>query len=127
MRRFLLRSACLGLVWTGLSGCAALWLGAGAVGGYAVSRDAIRNHLERSPGEVYAASRQVVRAFGVILLEDERRGFIKADVEGARMTITVTPISLHVVELKVKARKGVMFPKLDVAERVYNKIMDELL
>ena len=125
--RFLLRSAFLGLVLVSAAGCAVVWLGAGAVGGYAVSRDSIKNDLERSPGEVYAVSHQVVRALGILLEEDEPHGFMKANVEGARVTITIKSLSPHVVELKVKARRGAILPKLDVAERVYNKIMEELL
>ena len=111
----------------GLSGCAALWLGAGAVGGYAVSRDSITNHLELPPSHIYHVSDQVIRGLGIVREEDEQRGLIQADVEGAHVTIRIKPVSETVTELNVKARKGFLIPKLDVAERVYNAIISRLL
>ena len=127
MRRPVLRLACLAVALVGLSGCAALWLGAGAVGGYAVSRDSITNHLELPPSHIYRVSDQVIRELGIVREEDESRGLIQADVEGAHVTIRIKPVSETVTELKVKARRGFLIPKLDVAERVYNAIIARLL
>ena len=110
----------------GASGCAVFWLGAGAVGGYAVSRDTVTNTFELPVRDVYAASRQVVRQLGFITSEDEHRGQIHGTVESASLTVTIKPISERLVELKVKARRHVVLPKIDVAQRVYNAIIDQL-
>ena len=126
MRRAALRPVLLVVALGSLSGCAALWLGAGAVGGYAVSRDSITNHLELPPSHVYHVSDQVIRELGIVREEDERRGFIQADVEGAHVTIRIKPVSETTVEFKVKARQGFLIPKLAVAERVYNVIIERL-
>lgn len=109
----------------GLSGCAVLLVGAGAAGGYAVSRDAIKNHLDLPLTHVYRVSREVVREAGFVTVEDERRGLLKATVGEATVTITIKPVSQKTVELKVKARRFLL-PNLEVAQAIYNKILDRL-
>ena len=109
-----------------LSGCAALLVGAGAAGGYAVSKDSIRNHFDLPPSTVYHAAREVIGEEGLVTVEDERRGLIKAQVEGANVTITVKRISEKTTELKVKARNDLLMPKIDIAQVIYNKILGRL-
>lgn len=120
-----LRVSLVGLALLSLCGCAALLVGVGAAGGYAISKDSITNHFDLSQAHVYGVSRKVVRDIGLITEEDERRGRLRADVEGATVTVTVTPVSDKTVKLKVKARKLFM-PKLSVAENVYNRILERL-
>jgi len=126
VNRWVLTLAGLGMIAVNLCGCAALLLGAGAAGGYAISRDSVINHFDLSQGQVYGASRKVVREMGLITEEDERRGRLKALVEGANVTITVKPVSDKTVQLRVKARSNLFMPKLDVAQAVYNKIAKQL-
>ena len=109
-----------------LSGCAAVLLGAGAAGGYAISKDSITNGFDLPPSHVYHVSREVIGELGLVTVEDERRGLMKAVVQGAKVTITVKPISEKTVELKVKARNALLFPKIDVAQTVYNQIIQRL-
>jgi len=120
-----MRLGVLAVLAVGLSGCAALLVGAGAAGGYAVGRDSITNHFDLSQGHVYGVSRSVVKQMGLVTMEDERRGRFQADVDGATVTVTVTPVSEKTVKLKVKARKFLM-PKLSVAQDVYNRILERL-
>ena len=109
-----------------LSGCAALLVGAGVAGGYAISKDAVSNHFDLPLSQVYRVSRSVAGETGLITLEDEHRGLIKATVEGAKVTITVTKVTDRTVKLQVKARNDLMMPAVDVAQAVYNKIFDRL-
>ena len=109
-----------------LCGCAPLLLGAGAAGGYAISRDSITNTFELSQAHLYQVSREVIADTGFVTTEDARRGLIQATVEGATVTITVTPASDHKTELKVKARNKLLMPKIRVAQDVYNRIVDRL-
>jgi len=108
-----------------LSGCAALLIGAGAAGGYAISKDSIRNHFDMSASHLFRISRDVVKEAGLITAEDERQGLITAMVEGANVTVTVKPVSHKTVELKVRARQ-MLLPKIDVAQVVYNRILERL-
>jgi hypothetical protein len=111
---------------TMLSGCAVLLVGAGAAGGYAISRDSVKNHFDLPMSHVFQVSREVVESQGLITLEDARRGLIKAEVAGANVTVTVKSVSPRTVELKVRARNDVLLPKIEVAQAVYNKIFERL-
>ena len=118
--------------WAGLllagalafSGCAALLIGAGAVGGYAVSRDSVIANLEKSKEAVYRKSLEVANKAGQVTLEDARRGIIELTTpEAVKVRITLKQLTTRTVELRVKARKN-MLPKVDVAQDLYGKIME---
>ena len=108
----------------GLSGCPVLLLGAGVAGGYAISEDSVRNQFEMTKPDLYARSRAVAQELGLITAEDSRGGIIRAKVQDANVTITVKTLTRRSTELKVKARNGFMMPEVDVAQAVYNKIVD---
>jgi hypothetical protein len=122
------RTACVLAVaaMAGVSGCAALLIGAGAAGGYAISQDSVKNHFGLSAPTVFRASRDVMRELGLITLEDERHGVIKGTVQGANVTINVKPLTAKTVQLKVKARDDLLFPKIDIAQAVYTRILEQL-
>lgn len=120
--RLMLLAGVLGV----LSGCAALLIGAGAAGGYAIGKDSIKNDFDLAPSHVFGVSRDVLKAVGLITLEDERRGAIKAVVEGANVTVTVKRLTERTLELKVKARNNFFMPKLSIAETIYNQIIKRL-
>lgn len=120
------RLGLLGAAVACVCGCAPLLLGAGAAGGYAVSRDSITNTFEQSEAYLYQVSREVIGDVGFVTTEDARRGLIQATVEGATVTITVTPTSDNKTELKVKARNKLLMPKIRAAQDVYNRILDRL-
>ena len=126
MKTWRVRAAVAGLAALSLSGCAVLLVGAGAAGGYAVSKDSVKNNFDLPAGEVFRASRDVVRAAGLMTTEDEGHGTLKAVVEGATVTVTVKPISKRTVELKVKARDNLLIPKIDIAQGLYTKILERL-
>ena len=109
----------------GLGGCAAVLIGTGAAGGYALGKDSVTDYFDLSQERVFRQSIQVVKELGLVTLEDEAHGVIKATVDDAKVTITVKPVSKKTVELKVKARKMLM-PKVTVAQKVYDQISDGL-
>ncbi len=116
----------VGLLAGALSGCAMLLIGAGAAGGYAISRDSIANRVEQPPDVVYDMSRDVLHELGFVLADDEGRHRLRGTVEGASVTITVTPVSERMTELKVRARNNVLLPRITVAHTVYNAIIERL-
>ena len=120
------RVAVLAVLAVCLSGCAALLVGAGAAGGYAVSRDSIKNTFDHSVSRLYQVSREVIGDLGFVTMEDERRGLIQATVQGVTVTVTVTPTSEHKTALEVKARNKLLMPKIKMAQDVYNRILDHL-
>ena len=126
MKRSAVTLIVAGGVVVGLSGCAVLLVGAGAAGGYAISKDSVKNLFDLPADTVFRASREVMSAQGLITVEDARNGLIKATVEGATVTVTVKPVTKQTVELRVKARDQLLFPKVDIAQALYTKILERL-
>ena len=110
----------------GFSGCAVLLLGAGGAAGYAVSKDSVKNTFDLSKEFVYKQSLGVAKDMGLVTLEDHTHGQIQLRVANANVTITVKPLTKKTVELEVKARNPLLMPELDVAQAVYNKILERL-
>ena len=108
------------------AGCAPILIGAGAVGGYAISKDSISNTFDLSMDHVYDISRQVAEKEGLVTLADAKRGLIRTQVPGAKVTITIRRLTSRTVELKVKARNDAWLPKIDIAQSVYNQIVERL-
>ena len=100
-------------------------VGMGAAGGYAVSRDSIRNTFELAASHLYRISRETIGELGFVSLEDEPHGLIKASVQDTHVTVTIKPVSERAVELTVKARRFLL-PKIDIAQTVYNRIIQRL-
>ena len=109
-----------------VSGCTVLLLGAGAAGGYAVSRDSVVDHLDSSRETVYRASLEVAQSMGLVTLESPKQGVIQATIEDANVRITVRQLTTKTVELKIRARSKLMMPKVEVAQRVYGRIKERL-
>ena len=121
VRPFVLAVASLGLC-----GCPLILVGAGLAGGYAISKDAVRNTYDLPREAVYRASLSTINEMGQAQVEDARHGVIRAKVGDVNVTVTVKPVTKRAVELKVKARNALLMPSPDVAQEVYNKINDRL-
>lgn len=109
-----------------ISGCAAVLVGAGVAGGYAIGKDSVKNHFDMPRDRVFRESLSVAKEMGRITLEDAKNGKIQADVKDVDITITVRQLTKKTVELKVKGRNKYKMPAVDVAQEVYNKIAENL-
>ncbi|MFH0877165.1 MAG: DUF3568 family protein [Candidatus Omnitrophota bacterium] len=115
------------LVLVQLAGCFWLVIGAaGAVGGYAVTRDTIQGEYDVGYSDVWKSSVEVCGLFGIVNTKDSSIGTIQATVDGARVKIEVTQLTPEATRIKVKARKGI-FPRLGTAEKVFVKIVQQLM
>ena len=110
----------------GLSGCAVALLGAGAAGGYAIGKDSVTSHFDLSQERVYRQALAAANQMGLVKVEDEAHGLIKATINDATVTITVKPLTKKTVELKVKARGRFLLPKVSIAQDVYQQINEGL-
>ena len=110
-----------------LAGCVPMLVavGVGAVGGYAVSRDTFEGVSAKGQDEIWDAANNVLGIMGEIRNNDRKGGTIDALVIGAKVTVSVIPVSLTATKLRVKARK-VIFPRIAIAQDVYAKIMHQL-
>ena len=111
----------------GISGCApVIWaVGAGVVGGYAVSRDTVEGTMAKGQDELWDASSKVAAIMGTINASDRKSSEMTAMINGANVTITIIPVNLTTSKLRVKARKAI-FPRIGVAQEVYTKILNQL-
>lgn len=108
----------------GSSGCALLLVSAGAVGGYAISKDSVHNVFDLPQSTLYDKSLAVARNMGLVKVEDRAHGLIKADIQDVAVTITIKQLTKKTVELQVKGRSHFFLPKVDVAQAVYSKIVE---
>ena len=108
------------------SGCAAALVGAGVAGGYAISKDSVRNTFDLPKDQVFQESLAVANDMGFVKLEDPAHGEIKLKIDDTTVTINVKRLSKKTVELKVSARNQFLMPEVDVAQDVYNRIIDRL-
>ena len=108
------------------SGCVFIVVGAaGAVGGYAVTRDTFEGVSSKSQEELLASARKVMSIMGTVLNERPKDGEIVGTVYGAHVTIDVIQINLTTSRLRVRARK-LIFPRIGIAQEIYTKIMNQL-
>ena len=108
------------------SGCVFIIVGAaGAVGGYAVTRDTFEGVSSKSQEELLASAHKVMSIMGTILNERPKDGEIVGTVYGAHVTVDVIQINLTTSKLRVKARK-LIFPRIGIAQEIYTKIMNQL-
>jgi len=115
-----------GVLCTFSSGCVFLLVGgAGAVGGYAVSRDTFEGVSSKGQDELMAASHKVLAIMGTITADNPKDGEMEATVYGAHVVIQVIQINMTTSKLRVKARK-MLFPRVGIAQEVYTKIMNQL-
>ena len=109
----------------GCGGCALFLVGAGAAGGYAISRDSVISQHDLSTDRVYQESLAVVKKMGLVTLEDAKHARIEAMVQETKIVVTVKPLTKRTVELRVKGRKNLM-PAVAAAQEVHNKIAERL-
>ena len=113
-------------VW--MCGCAPLIVaavGAGAVGGYSVSRDTFEGITNRSQDEIWEAAYRVVSIMGSPEDNDRKQGVMSARINSARVTVSIMPVNLTTTKLRIKARQGI-FPRIGTAQEVYAKIINQL-
>ena len=109
------------------SGCAIFLLGAGAAGGYAVSKDEIEGIMDTPFERVYKSTKTVIQKEGALTLEDKERGKLEAVVEGSMVNANVEQVTPKTVRLRVKARKVKgLFPNVKVAQKIYTQAIKQV-
>ena len=125
----MLKKSFLAMVLAGIcafsaSGCIYLAVGAaGVVGGYVVSPDTVEGSVARSFEETWKAARDITGIMGKVVEENNAQGFLQADINAARVTVTMVSVNATTTKISIKARKAFM-PKIDLAQDVYIKIVN---
>jgi hypothetical protein len=109
------------------SGCFYLVIGGlGAVGGYAVTRDTVQGEYDANYDKAWKKSQEICQSLGTVTSRSSAKGVVDAEVDRARVRVEVTQLTPEAIRVKVKARKGI-FPKMETAEKVFVKIVQQLM
>ena len=105
-------------------GCAAVLVGAGAAGGYAIGPDYVQGETDKDFSGIYNSALDVTGIMGVIQSKysSPSVGKIRAKVENSSLEISIERLTRHTLRLKVKSRKNLM-PNIALAQKVYNNIL----
>lgn len=105
-----------------LSGC---WFIAGGVAGYEVTQDSVQGHFDTSFERAYQAGLKVIQSLGKTNLEDEKDGWIKADINKYVVALHIEKLTERTVQITVSARKYTL-PKPQFARSILDKISSRL-
>lgn len=116
------------LVIIGFTGCvpaSIVLVGAGAVGGYSISRDTFEGNTSKSQEELWDAATKVLSIMGSMDYNDRKRGEITGRINGSRVWVTIIPVNMSTTKLRIKARRGI-FPSIGTAQEYYSKVLNQL-
>jgi hypothetical protein len=90
-----------------------------------IGKDSVKGIIDASFEHVYEVSLEVVGRMGKITKQDASNGVIKANINGARVSLQLGKKTDNQTEITISARKY-MFPKPDIAGGVLYQISDKL-
>ncbi|MFA5114848.1 MAG: DUF3568 family protein [Candidatus Omnitrophota bacterium] len=125
MKKFAAYLLMIGFVVISTSGCAALIVGgaAGALGGYAISKDTIQSDTDTPYERIWDSALEVARMRGVIEEEDAPRGYLKAKIDNSEVWIRLARLTRATTRIRVSARRYHL-PNLGLAEDLFVRIME---
>ncbi len=125
-KKFILLPVLMVFLIMSISGCVFMVAGgAGALGGYAVSRDTIKGHSGKPYRSIWGSALRVARIKGKITMENKDNGEIEFEVKPSRVWVKLTKLTDASTEIRVSARRYSL-PNLGLAEEIFVKIMEEL-
>ncbi len=110
------------------SGCALFLLGAGGLGGYAISKDEVEGFVSKDPNKVWNEARKVIEQQGYVRATHKEIGRLEGEVDGSAVKIDVEQVSPDTTRLRVQARKGItnVLPNLELAQKLFADISKKL-
>jgi hypothetical protein len=109
-----------------ITGCIPVLIGTGAAVGYTLSNDSATGEIKTEYRHLWDISTDTVATMNAeIIINNESKGLIKANISGYDVTIKIDQISQGLQKLKVSARKYLM-PKPHFAQKIFVKISEEL-
>lgn len=111
-----------------ICGCAPILIGAavgaGAVGGYAVSKDTIQTDLDRPYEAIWNAALTVSKAYGNMKYENSSTGYIELEQGPTHIQIRLSRMTRATTRIRVKVRKYHL-PNMALAQEIFAKIVQE--
>lgn len=106
-------------------GCIYVVAGAGALGGYAISRDTIQGETDKTFDNIWNSSLKVLNILGNVTMEDKKKGVIEAKIDSSYAKVTIEQLTPKTTRLRVKARKF-MLPNISLAQKIYIKVIQNV-
>jgi len=103
-------------------GCDPFWMAAGAVAGYAASRDSVAMDLDHSWDHLWRVVLEESRSTGFVKRENSKRGRVDVRIQDSDVVITLKQLTPSTVRVVVRARKHLL-PHAEVAQRVAVNIL----
>lgn len=106
-----------------ISGCVAFLVGAGVIGGVAISEDTVESYVDRDFDALWKISIDVIERIGVVTEKDKDKGLLKGVVEKSAVTVKLEEISQKTTRLKISARRlHKLLPNIKMATKLNNRI-----
>ena len=105
-----------------ICGC---WFILGGAAGYEMTSDSARGHYDTSFPRAYKASVHVMLSQGNITMQEEKSGWVKADIDNHNVAVHVEQLTERTAQITVSARKYTL-PKPQFARDILSKISKEL-
>lgn len=111
-----------------ISGCAPILIGAavgaGAVGGYAVSKDTIQTDLDKPYEAIWDSALSVSKGYGNMKYEDAAGGRIELEQGPLYIWIKLIRMTRATTRIKVSVRKYHL-PNMALAQEIFARIIQE--
>lgn len=110
-----------------LCGCIPLvFIGAGAVTGYLVTKDSVSGNIESSFDNLWQTALSVLSSQAEIMDKDKQRGVIQARAGRNSITVKITELTENSYNLKVSSRKSLAIANFSLAQKIFTKIIRNL-
>ena len=109
-----------------LSGCAALLLGTGVLGGVAISEDTVKSEVDAGFDQVWSATlNEVEKMGGEFTVKDKVRGVIEVKVKSSNVHIEIDRLTPKTIRMTVKSRKHLL-PNIKLAHEISARVLRQL-
>ncbi|MBI4436856.1 MAG: DUF3568 family protein [Candidatus Omnitrophica bacterium] len=109
-----------------LSGCAALLIGTGVLGGVAISEDTVRSEVDTEYDRAWATTlNELEKMGGEFTVKDKVRGVIEVKVRASNIHIEVDRLTPKTIRLTVKSRKRLL-PNIKLAHEISARVLRQL-
>lgn len=121
MKNYIITTGLVFILLVSLCGCAAVLIGAGAIGGYAISKDSVTGEIDANFEQVWDKSIKAANDMGAVNLENKKQGRIEAEIKMSKVVISIDELNKNTTRLTVGARKNLL-PNTNLASKVFLKI-----
>lgn len=108
-----------------LCGCVPVFVGVGALAGYAISKDTLQAEIDVPFSKLVAISRDsLLEMKAEITEEDDEAGRIKANIGAGIIKVSIDSLTKSTQRIRISSRKALL-PDLNTANKLLVKILEK--